>query len=86
MYPIDRRKHANHVYTMFSSLRKTAIILQVSHTTVFRWLKQPERKPYTKRKIITKSEQVVDTIRIALMNDPFLSLRKLCLIIEWINS
>ena len=39
MYPIDRRKLAIHVYSLFSSLRKTARILQVSHSTVSRWLK-----------------------------------------------
>jgi len=36
MYPIDRRKLAQHIYSLFNSLRKTAIVLQVSHSTVHR--------------------------------------------------
>jgi transposase-like protein len=42
MYYHDRRRIiARHVYSLFHSLRKTAIVLKVSHTTVARWLKSP---------------------------------------------
>ena len=76
MYPIDRRKLAQHVYSMLSSLRKSAIILQVSHSTISRWIKQPERLKY-KRNTVTKGSAIVGTIRDALANDPFLSTIKL---------
>ena len=48
MYALDRRKLATHVYSLIKSLRKAAIILQVSHTTVARWLRSPERKKYSR--------------------------------------
>ena len=73
MYPVDRRKLAIHVYSLFSSLRKTADILQVSHSTVSRWLKCPERKKYC-RSIVSKTSQIIHAIKAAVINDPFISL------------
>ncbi len=35
-----------HAYSIFQSLRKTAIVLKVSHSTNSRWLKNPTKKPY----------------------------------------
>ena len=48
MYPIDRRHQAQHIYYILQSLRKTALFLQVSHTTISRWIKLPYlcRKTY----------------------------------------
>jgi hypothetical protein len=43
---------------MLSSLRKSAIILQVSHSTISRWIKQPERLKY-KRNTVTKGSAIV---------------------------
>lgn len=37
MYPLDRRKVAIHIYSVVSSLRKTALLLNISHSTVARW-------------------------------------------------
>lgn len=76
MYPIDRRKLAIHVYSLLNSLRKTAIILKVSHTTISRWIKNPEQKKYTFTKIL-KSSIVSQTIKATLDNDPFISIRSL---------
>lgn len=39
MYPLDRRLRASFIYSLFPSLMLSAIVLQVSHTTVSRWLK-----------------------------------------------
>ena len=78
MYPLDRRTVATLLYSHLQSLRKTARLLQVCHTTVSRWLKNPckaPRKHYSSRPL--KSEVIVETIRIAIMNDPFISIRKL---------
>lgn len=85
MYPIDRRKLACHIYSLFLSLRRTAVILQVSHTTIARWLKNTEQKKYC-RSHVTKSSLIVQTIHSSLNNDPFLSIRKLSKIIEDVNE
>lgn len=81
MYSVDRRKLAIHVYSLFPSLRKTAFILNVSHTTISRWLKNIHRKTYTRNKP-TKSQQIIETIKTSLKNDPFLSIRKMCFMIQ----
>ena len=77
MYPIERRMQAQHVYSLFYSLRKAAVVLQVSHSTVARWLKDPTQKKYARKSKTTKTELVIDTIRFALESDPFVSLGKL---------
>jgi len=82
MYPIDRRRLAVHVYSLFKSLRKTATILKMSHSSIGRWLKSPEQKKYTLRNKTPKASLIVETIRISLQNDPFLSLRSLCTIVQ----
>ena len=79
MYALDRRKLATHVYSIIKSLRKVAIILQVSHTTVARWLRNPERKKYTRSSINDKSLRVIEIIK---ATDPFISIRKMKSIID----
>ena len=82
MYPIDRRKIALHIYSLCSSLRKTAILLQVSHSTISRWLKNQQRKQYTKNPTkLYKSEVIVESIQTAIRNDPFISISKLRILI-----
>ena len=49
MYHVDRRKLAVHMYSILGSLRKTAKLLMVSHSTIFRWLASPERKQYKRK-------------------------------------
>ena len=83
MYSLDRRKIALHIYSLYYSLRKTAILLQVSHSTISRWLKNQSRKQYTKRSnVVYKSETIVETIKLAIQNDPFISISKLRIIIQ----
>ena len=41
MYPLDRRKL---IYSLGGSLRKTAKLLMVSHSTISRWFNRPEKK------------------------------------------
>lgn len=83
MYPMDRRKQAGFIYKILNSLRKTAIMLQVSHSTISRWLTE-SRKEYnnTKRTVFSKSEQIVSSIKIMIQNDPFVSLNLLTLKIK----
>jgi hypothetical protein len=40
MYHVDRVKIALHVYGFLLSTRKTSILLQVSHSSIARWVKQ----------------------------------------------
>jgi transposase len=82
MYPIDRRKIAVHIYSLLSSLRKTAILLDVGHTTIARWLKAPSRVPYKRRNQLLKSQLVVEIIETAIKCDPFVSTRGLVLKIK----
>jgi transposase len=78
MHPIDRRKIAIHIYSMVKSLRKTAVLLQVSHSSIQRWLKNQEKKRYViKNKQTLKSEIIVNVIKISIQNDPFVTLIKL---------
>ena len=72
MYPLDRRKLAIHVYSLLSSLRKTAALLQVSHSTISRWLVSPERKVYRPRPK-PKETLAVDVIKSAIQNNPFVT-------------
>jgi len=81
MYPLDRRKLAIHVYSLFHSLRKVAKILKVSHTTVSRWLRNPDKKKYT-RKTVPKSVLIIETLRASITNDPFISIISLKKIIK----
>lgn len=81
MYSLDLRKLASHVYGLFFSLRKTATILKVSHSSVSRWLKNINRKPYH-RKPHLSTEHVICTIKASLVADPFLSTRKLVALVK----
>ena len=73
MYNVDRRRVALHIYGLLNSLRKTSKLLQVSHSTISRWLRQPERKPYPTRK--SKTTLVAECIRASISNNPFISNR-----------
>lgn len=77
MYSLDRRVVALHVYSMLSSLRKTALMIGVSHSTVGRWVKQPKKQPYPKRKQALKVDQIVDLINITIQQNPFSTLSTL---------
>ena len=76
MYPFDRRSQVQRLYSLLLSYRKVAFVLNVSHTTVARWLKQVKRSPYPKREN-TKSDQVKETLMALIQFDPFISLHKL---------
>jgi transposase len=77
MYPTDRRNIARHIYSMLHSLRKTALLCQVSHSTISRWINNPIKKKYTKPNKTYKTDQIIDTIKFSIINDPFISIIKL---------
>lgn len=74
MYPKDRQFSAERVYLLLRSLRKTAQVLQVSHTTIARWIKCKDQKFSTKRKS-PKSELIKETLRYILLSSPFSTLK-----------
>jgi transposase len=76
MYSLDIRKLACRLYEKFKSLRKTATILEISHTTIARWLNRLEIKKYFRKPKIC-SDHVIETIRTSLMVNPFITTRKL---------
>ena len=80
MYPIDRRKVALRVYGLLQSLRKTGNLLDVSHTTVARWLQQSDRKRYFRS--APKADVLVHSIKSLVESSPLISLRKLKLKIQ----
>jgi transposase/predicted transcriptional regulator len=84
MYALDRRKVAVRIYSILFSLRKTGKLLNVSHSSVSRWLKNPEQKVYTRRDNtkLLKSDMIVETIKATVASNPFTSLVDLRLLIK----
>ncbi len=76
MYPVDRRKCALNIYSLLHSLRKTAVLVMVSHTTVARWLKEQQPKKY-KQRVSTKTSQVVSILKTSLELNPTITLSQL---------
>jgi transposase len=74
MYLLDRKKVALHVYAILHSLRKTASFLQVSHSTISRWLSNPERKCYVRES--TKSKAIVNFLKAVVISNPFITTRE----------
>ena len=70
MYPTERRNITRHIYSLLNSLRKTAVLCQVSHSTISRWMNNPTKKNYTKTNKIYKSNQIIDIIKLSIINDP----------------
>ena len=81
MYPNDRIKMAIHIYTILHSLRKTAKLLQVSHSTISRWINNPIRKKYTTKRVL-KADLIVDIIKSTISLNPFISINKLKILIK----
>ena len=81
MYPLDRRIVAQRIYCLLGSLRKTSYLLNVHFSTISRWINNPERKQYTKRKNL-KTDIVIECIKTTIQTNPFMSIRKLVCIIN----
>ena len=76
MHPIALRKTALHIYSLLQSLRKTALMLEVSHMTISRWISKPERKKY-ERKIISKTDIIKETLKSITEMNPLVTLEDL---------
>ena len=70
---MDRRSIVVHMYTLLQSLRRVAILANVSHMTVSRWISNPTKKVYNRNKP-TKSDVVIEFLKASLKIDPFTSL------------
>ena len=78
MYSLDLRKVACRLYNKYNSLRIVATILEISHTTISRWLKNIQRKRYFRNPKLC-NDLVIDTIKTTLTINPFISTRQLAL-------
>jgi transposase len=76
MYSLDLRKVACRLYEKYGSSRKVSMILEVSHSSVCRWVKTIARKRYFRQPKLC-SGLVKDTIRTTLLVNPFVSIRTL---------
>lgn len=84
MHPVDRRKLAHHMYPILKSMRKVALLLQASAASVCRWLKNPERKPYSRR--AHKSEEVVATLRACVTSNPLCTLSQMTELVQQLHK
>ena len=82
MYSLEIRNLALHIYSLTKSLRKTALFLKTSPTTIQRWIKDPVRKPYPKRKGLLKFDQILDILLMTIFNTPLCTIRSLKIIIK----
>ena len=73
MYSLDVREIARRLYTIFESLRKVGTCMNVSHTSVARWLKDISRKKY-KRSLPSKTDKIIEFIKVTIQQNPFISL------------
>jgi transposase len=77
MYSIDLRKLSIHTYSLLNSLRKTSKVINVSHTTISRWLKNINKKKYNVNIEKTKTYKVKEILKTTIECNPFISLRQL---------
>ena len=70
MYSFDIRKVACHIYSIVKSLRKTALLVSVSHSSVGRWVNSFFPRAYRSTNRILKSDEIVDILRSAIMSNP----------------
>ena len=73
MYSEDIRNVALRIYSMVFSIRKTAIFVNTSPATIGRWIKNPIKKSYPRRRGL-KFEQVLDIILLTINNTPLTTL------------
>jgi hypothetical protein len=77
MYSIDKRNIAIRLYSLLESLRKTAVVVDTSHSTISRWLSNPHQKVYSRKDGFTKSKAIVEVIQSAIESNPFISIHQL---------
>ena len=76
MYSTECRRIAVRLYAVLHSLRRTAIIMQVGHSSIARWIARPLRQRY-KTRSAPKTEVVARCVRHAVERDPFLSVHNI---------
>ena len=76
MYSLDLRTCACRIYSILQSLRHTALFLGVSHTSVLRWLKNPQVKSRANKPSL-KAEAISNIVKASIKLNPFVSTRQL---------
>lgn len=76
MYPQETRRIARLIYDQLHSLRKTAKLLQLCHTSISRWFSNPTKLPRKKTKE-SKTDRIIGFIKGLVKSDPFIELRKM---------
>lgn len=76
MYCINVRNIAVNIYYMLSSLRKTALLVNVHFTTISRWIKNIQRKEYH-RTSVTKTEKTINIIKNTVLCNPLITCNQL---------
>ena len=56
---MEKNKYCN-IYSIVKSPRKTSLLCQTSHSTLYRWINNPNKKTYIKPNKIYKSDQIVN--------------------------
>lgn len=77
MHSLEVRRLACHIYSLLHSLRKTSLLVCASHSSVARWVRNPEQKPYDSRNRRRTRCIVAEALRAAVLADPLLSLFQL---------
>jgi transposase len=82
MYHIDRQKIAIRIYNFLFSLRKTGVLLGVSHSTISRWLKNNGHKKYTTYKRGEKTKIVIEALSASIKANPLRTPKEIANIIN----
>lgn len=76
MYGIDIRRLAIKLYHRIGSFRKTAILTDISRSSLQRWMHCVDRKPYKHRKCC-KSDVMIEAVKSCIEANPFVSVHVL---------
>lgn len=78
MYHIEIRKVTVHIYSILKSLRKTAILVAISHSSIARWIHSIYPKTYSySNKRTLKCDQIVDLLKASIICNPLTTTRNL---------
>lgn len=78
MYSLEVRNIALRAYHSIGSLRKVASIIGTSHSTVYRWLQNPQPMPIQRiRSCLKSSPAVVDCLKLKIATNPFVTCNEL---------
>jgi hypothetical protein len=76
MYPLEIRIYVLNLYSKLKSLRQ---VFEIPFSTISRWVKNPNRKIYTRKQeaCTLKSSVIIEIIKATIASNPLTSIRKL---------